>query len=478
MVPSDETHTLPEESSRTPPADGNGMTLALSIAWCADAPQRVGEIAFLASAPRILGRGDASPADPAPRLAFVRERGGDLEPSTALELPQLSRVQLRANSIADGTAHVENLGRLRLVHRGAEVSRATVREGDLLELGSQMLLVVVRRPFERAARRKLPFAFGDADAHGIVGESSAAWALRDAITFVGPRDGHVLIHGESGTGKELVARALHQESKRASGPLVSRNAATLPEALIDSELFGHARNFPNAGMPERQGLVGEADGGTLFLDEIAELPLAMQAHLLRVLDAGEYQRLGDSRPRRSSFRLVGATNRPLSAMKADVLARLIQRVEVPSLRARREDVPLLVRHILRRIADTDPAAGARWIDAAREPRVSIGFVRAAVERAYATNVRELEGVVWRALASSRGERLEPAPEDTSGSGASRETDAPDAAEETPSVARIQASLDENNGVLESTWRALGLSSRHALARLVKKHGLEIRRRSR
>ncbi len=165
-----------------------------------------------------------------------------------------------------------------------------------------------------------------------------------------PLSGHVLVHGASGTRKELVARAVHAISSRSTGPIVCRNAATFPEALIDAELFGNARNYPNAGMPERRGLVGEADGGTLFLDEFAELPPAMQAHLLRVLDAGEYQRLGEPRARTSSFRLVAATNRPLAAMKEDVLARLVHRIEIPGLDARMEDVPLIARHLFARMA--------------------------------------------------------------------------------------------------------------------------------
>src|SRR5262249_46286359 len=153
------------------------------------------------------------------------------------------------------------------------------------------------------------FPFGRADADGFVGESPAAWDLRDRLAFIGPQAGHVLLVGESGVGKELAARALHARSRRSRRPLVSRNAATLPEALIDAELFGHARDYPNAGMPERAGLVGEADGGTLFLDEIGELPEARQAHLLRLLDGGEYQRLGDPRVRRADVRFIAATNR-------------------------------------------------------------------------------------------------------------------------------------------------------------------------
>jgi DNA-binding NtrC family response regulator len=364
------------------------------------------------------------------------------------------------------------------------VKDAVVREGELLELGGQLLLLVVRRSLANARMRPPPFDFGRADAHGIVGESSVAWALRDAVAFVGTHEGHVLVHGASGTGKELVARAVHALSSRSAGPVVARNAATFPEALIDAELFGNAKNYPNAGMPERRGLIGEADGGTLFLDEFAELPQAMQAHLLRVLDAGEYQRLGEARARTSRFRLVAATNRALTAMKDDVLARLVHRVHVPGLDARREDVPLLARHLFARMAAGN-ASLSGWLDDGGYPRFSIALVRQLLQPAYATNVRELEAALWRALAASRGAQIEPDPADvnrTGGAGAVQKASAPTAAteqgESALSAERVQACLDENNGGIEATWRALGLPSRHALTRLVKKYGLEIRRKPR
>jgi DNA-binding NtrC family response regulator len=372
---------------------------------------------------------------------------------------------------------------LRLARRSSAATTLVAAPGDVLELGSQLVLLVVARARATPRARTPLFPFGAVDAHGIVGESPAAWALRDAIAFVGPRDGHVLVHGASGTGKELVARALHATSSRAGGPLVARNAATFPESLIDAELFGNVRNYPNTGSPERPGLIGEADRGTLFLDEFAELPTAMQAHLLRVLDSGEYQRLGDARVRRSSFRLVAATNRPLAALKHDLMARLTHRIDVPDLGSRREDVPLVARHLLRRIGEEDPDAGARWLDADGQPRFGVSFVRAIVEHDFTTNVRELEAMLWRALRASRGDRLEAAAEDVAASrvapaaGPDTATTREDPAGD-PTAVRIQACLDENNGALEATWRALGLPSRHALARLVKKHGLEVRRRPR
>src|SRR5581483_3361135 len=137
-----------------------------------------------------------------------------------------------------------------------------------------------------------------------------------------------------------VARAVHDSSTRADKPLVARNAATFPEGLVDAELFGHARNYPNAGMPERPGILGQAAGGTVFLDEISELPVALQTHLLRVLDRGEYQRLGDSASRVADVRFIAATNRP-EGLRPDLAARFKLRIPLPTLAQRAEDIPLI-----------------------------------------------------------------------------------------------------------------------------------------
>jgi two-component system nitrogen regulation response regulator GlnG/two-component system response regulator HydG len=392
-----------------------------------------------------------------------------------LQSPKISRVQLKIRSGEAGGIDVENVGRLKLSNNGVETNRVVARPGDLLEIGAQLMLYVTRRSIARGPRAGADFPFGEADAHGIVGESPGAWALRERVAFVAPRSGHVLVHGASGTGKELVARAIHACSPRAAKPFIGRNAATFPEGLVDAELFGNAKNYPNPGMPERAGLIGDVHESTLFLDEFGELPASLQAHLLRVLDAGEYQRLGESRTRRSDFRLIAATNRPLSSLKHDVLARLVLHVDVPDLNARREDIPLILRRQLRKIAEEDPQVRERWFQddthGKRQPKLACRLVRMLLEHEYATNVRELEALLWRSLAASEGERLDVPPTvDRPASPAG------DPGELTP--ARIQACLDEHNGMVEQARRALGLSSRHALARLIKKHGIEVRRRLR
>jgi two-component system nitrogen regulation response regulator GlnG/two-component system response regulator HydG len=156
----------------------------------------------------------------------------------------------------------------------------------------------------------------------MIGESPAAWDLREQLAAGAVQGAHVLLLGESGAGKELAARALHALSARSAGPFVARNAATIPDSLVDAELFGTAKNYPNSGSPERVGLVGEADGGHLMLDEIGELSDVHQAHLLRLLDrGGEYHRLGESHTRLSDLRLIAATNRYPASLKHDLLAR-------------------------------------------------------------------------------------------------------------------------------------------------------------
>ncbi len=433
--------------------------------------------------------GPASADDPELRILLSRHRPGSVLPSPPIASPTISRTQFLLRCTEANTLWLKNLGKCRLTQNGNDLAEGEVVPGDTLELGKQMVLLCVRRPaWLEGNKAGAEHAFGEADRHGIVGEAAAIWKLRESITFIGQRQGHVLIQGQSGTGKELVARALHASSARAQRPLVSRNAATIPEGLVDAELFGSARNYPNAGMPERPGLIGEADGGTLFLDEFAELPMNLQAHLLRVLDSGEYHRLGEAKPRRANFRLIAATNRPAAALKHDVLARFPFQIMTPGLNEHREDIPLLAAGIVRGIMRDDPAMAQRF--EGNGPLFSMAFVRALVLRVYTTQVRELAALLWRSMAAGKGRSLEwPAEEKVSDQGAcvanglasmpntsasmATELGHEDEPELTP--AAIQAALDEHNGSIEATWRALGLSSRFVLHRLIRKYGLVVKK---
>ena len=496
-VPLPDTQTEGGARAAPPPS-----VLALVVALCADEPERAGEVAIPPPGdpgPEVVWGRAASDGEER-RLVFQRHRPGRVSPRGELSSPKVSRAQLRVRALGDRAIAVARVGRAPLLHNGDERDAIEVRPGDVLEIGRQIVLLCVRRPaWLDGSQADDAFPFGAPDRHGIVGESAAAWELRRRIAFAGPRAGHALVLGPSGSGKELVARALHARSSRAGRALVARSAATIPEGLVDAELFGNIRNYPSTGVPERPGMIGEADGSTLFLDEIGEISTTVQAHLLRLMDHGEYHRLGEARARRADVRLVCATNRPESALKHDLAARFSLRIAVPGLDERPEDIPLVVSHLLRRMADEDPVLRGRFFverDGQRHPRVSPSLMRLLLRRSYPTNVRELQALLWEALADSPEGRIEaplrlagprsPARSEPPGAGprpgpntVSHPSAPPgDEAADGLSPAAVQACLDAHNGVLEEAWRALGLSSRHALARLIKRHGLEVRRRPR
>ncbi|PCC67859.1 Sigma-54 interaction domain-containing protein [Nannocystis exedens] len=489
--------------------DALGTRLGLVILWSADEPERVGEVALAPDdrpgATYLLGRAEASGDDPAPRLEWARQRPGLVTLTGPLRSPRLSRTQL-AVELGQGVLHLDNRGRSPLLLGGREVQRATLAPDDVVVLARVAVFMCVRRPAAIApADPPLPLhPFGDADADGIVGEDPLTWALRARVAFVAGRNAHVLVRGPSGTGKELVAQAVHRHSARGRRALVARNAATFPETLIDAELFGNARNFPNTGTPERPGLVGEADGGTLFLDEFAELPQPLQAHLLRVLDGGEYSRLGEAAARRADFRLIAATNRSEQALKDDVLARLPLRLELAGLGERRADIPLIARHILRRLARADPLLARRFFpdgDPARPPRVSWRLIEQLASHRFTTHVRELESLLWRAMTASTGDTVDVAdpadephvfadmshePRPAGGRSPDRSDSLADTAPPAPAPPGldpltippdvIQRCLDRHEGRQEPVWRELGLSSRHVLTRLVRRYNLQVRGR--
>jgi DNA-binding NtrC family response regulator len=217
--------------------------------------------------------------------------------------------------------------------------------------------------------------------------------------------------------------------------------------------------------------VGQADGSTLFLDEIGELPIDLQARLLRLLDSGEYQRLGEARTRVADFRLVAATNRAVSELKEDVAARLALRVHLPGLNERAEDVPLIARHLIRRIAARDAEVAARylrdWNGRTGEPRISAALVSGLVRHQYSTHVRELERLLWRSIQSSSAGTLELTNEVRSqlNEGPSRRSPTEITSDE------LRAALVRHDGIKDRVWRELGLSSRHALLRLMRRLGV-------
>ncbi len=458
----------PEKAARKSAGDGSAAALALVIVWSKDESHRLGEVLF----PReqaLFGRGPVAHGDAGEeRVGFTRQRPATNAPAADFDNPFVSRKQLRFTVDDADTLTVEAVGKRSLRVGNAELRVATVREGDVVEVDGLLSVFCMRRPHVLPAGGEAlaPQTFGHADPHGLVGEGPGAWALRAQLAFLGKRNAHVLVTGASGSGKELAAQAIHKLSSRAQRPIVARNAATFPAGLIDAELFGNLQNYPNPGMPERNGLVGHADGSTLFLDEIGELPPEMQAHLLRVLDGGEYQRLGESKRRVADFRLVAATNRPAEDLKEDLGARLALRVHLAGLDERREDITLLARHLLLRTAARDPQIGATFFDGwdgtRGEPRLSASLARALVIHSWSTNVRELEALLLRAASSSRGRELELTDDVRS----AIKTADKQSGEVTPE--EIRAALARHGGVKDKAWRDLRLASRHALHRLMKK----------
>jgi two-component system nitrogen regulation response regulator GlnG/two-component system response regulator HydG len=450
--------------------------LALVVAWSRQEPQRAGEIAII-DGEQILGRGGARPEDTVTRVRFQRQRPGGTTMTGPLDSLRISRAQLRVRPRA-GVLEVESIGRCRLLRNGDPLERGEARPGDTLQLEGELVFLVTRRlerlPALRSHALDGEHSFGAADPSGFVGETLAAWELRDTLAFVARADGHVLIRGQSGTGKELAAGAVHRLSARGSRPLVARNAATFPAGLVDAELFGNVRNYPNPGTAEREGIIGEADGTSLFLDEIGELPPELQAHLLRVLDRrGEYQRLGEARVRRSDLRVIAATNRRIEDLKHDFAARFTLRVEVPSLEARRDDIPLLIRHLLRRAAAGNEDVRRRFFDAPGpgraepEARIAAGLIDALVRHAFPGNTRELEQLLWQALAESRGETVEL----TEGVKRRLVTEEPGVALAEIGREQIEASLARAQGNVTRAARELGLKNRFVLYRLMKKLGV-------
>ena len=273
---------------------------------------------------------------------------------------------------------------------------------------ADQVLLLVRKAIEREGlRREVEQLHDELVAlrapSGIVGRSPK---LSQALTLADKVARHpstVLVTGESGTGKELVARHIHDASPRASRPFVAVNCAAIPEALLESELFGHAKGAFTGATAERQGLFEEAHEGTLFLDELGDLPVALQVKLLRALQEGEVRRVGDNASRTVDVRLVAATARDLEAdvadgkFRADLYYRVnVVRIHLPALRERSEDVPELVRHFVDRF---NRRLGLHVTG------VTAAAMRALMDYPWPGNVRELENVVERAMVLTDGAQL-------------------------------------------------------------------------
>lgn len=263
---------------------------------------------------------------------------------------------------------------------------------------------MVHRALEGRADRARALPVAGSPVAVMVGRSAAMTRVYKDIARVAPLEVSVLIQGETGTGKELVARAIHDAGPRAAGPYLAINCPSLPEGLLESELFGHVRGAFTGATGDRAGLFEAAHGGTLLLDEIGDMPLTVQAKLLRVLETREVRPVGSSVVRQPDVRVLAATHFDLEravkegSFREDLLYRLNAiTIRLPPLRERADDIPLLVTHFLRRFAGAEGAGPAAIAPAAL--RVLASYV-------WPGNVRELAHVLERAVALARGHRID------------------------------------------------------------------------
>lgn len=238
---------------------------------------------------------------------------------------------------------------------------------------------------------------------GLIGQSSAIQQVLHQVELVAPTNASVLINGESGTGKELVARAIHEKSDRHQRPLIRVNCAAIPRDLFESEFFGHVRGAFTGAIKDRNGRFELADGGTIFLDEVGEIPLELQSKLLRVLQEGQIERVGEERTRNVDVRVIAATNRNLKQdvenklFREDLYFRLnVFPVEVVPLRARISDVPLLAAHFITQICKSHNR---------EEPHLTQANVKQLQSYHWPGNIRELQNVIERAIIVSSNRRL-------------------------------------------------------------------------
>src|ERR1700744_2141258 len=302
----------------------------------------------------------------------------------------------------------------------------------------------------------------------MIAESAAMQPVLDIIGRIGASDANGLITGEHGTGTEVVANTLHALSPRASSPMVTVNAGGLSEGVFESELFGHVKGAFTDARSDRVGRFELADNGTLFLDEIANVPLKLQAKLLRVLETGELERVGSSSTRRVDVRVIAATNADVNSEAAagrfrpDLLFRLNTiEIHIPPLRDRREDIPLLAHHFLRNYAQ-------------RYRKTITGFDAVATqvlhEHPWPGNVRELDHAIERGILLAQGSQVKAADlglRAASGAAAKLEDMRLDDVEHH----LIQGTLSRYDGNVSQAAKALGLS-RSAMYRRLQKHGLE------
>lgn len=410
--------TLPRLPSNTTDSGGGDDEIIVVIAYCEEEPERIGESFAFArlGMPCVLGRGpgegDEQRVEPGPWRPGEPLRGAGLRG----ERSSRRLLEFEANAVG---VRVKLLAAGELYVNGERIDAGFAGFGSTIRVDKRLLLYVARRR-AYTCRYLLPAArgcrFGEPDRFEITGEGAELYRMLDQVAYAAQSGEHVLFRGDTGVGKELFARAAHKLSDRAGGPFVPQNAAAIPTELLEEELYGHAADFPNKGMPERKGIIGEAEGGYVFFDEIGEMSKTLQSHLLRLLDGGgQYRRLGDPRTRHTDLRVIGATNRSLEdGLKHDLHPRFKRHVELSPLSARMEDIPLIVRAYARKLLAQRSPLIARFTeerpDGTRDVRIGIDFIEALLRCDHPTNVRGLERAVLDSMMLSKGRTLRAFPD--------------------------------------------------------------------
>jgi DNA-binding NtrC family response regulator len=351
-------------------------------------------------------------------------------------------------------------------------------------LSTQKLLLAVERAIERRSLKKEVRELrssleGRYALESIVAVSHGMRKVLEMVNVVRSSDSGVLIQGESGTGKELVARAIHYHGPRAARPFIALNCAALPEALLESELFGHAKGAFTGASVDRKGLFEEADGGTLLLDEIGDMPPALQAKLLRVLQEGEVRRVGSTSVRKVDVRIIASTNRDLASLinggtfREDLFYRLaVIPIFIPPLRERKEDIEPLCRHFLA----VHSAKLAKEV-----PTLDPVSVETMLQYSWPGNVRELENVIARIMTFSSGSHITASEFDRLFSLGRAPTQPRDVASTGVDVApekerqereAIVRALQQGNGNQTKAAQILGMG-RNTLWRKMKKYGISL-----
>jgi two-component system response regulator HydG len=320
-----------------------------------------------------------------------------------LELLRISRAAAPQRPVIVMTAYSAVESAIESIRQGAFHYLTKPFKVDELVLFLDRALEDSRLRHEAAALRStLRERFGLGN---VVGNSDAIRALSDVVERVATANVPVLLTGETGTGKGLIARAIHAQGRRAKGPFVAVNCAALPENLLESELFGHVKGAFTGATQSRAGLFSDAHGGTLFLDEIAEIAPALQAKLLRVLESGSVRPLGANKEQGIDVRILAATHRDLhervanGTFREDLLYRIdVVSIEIPPLRHRPEDIPLLLEHFLTRALTRHPDSPVRSFSKAALTRL--------LDHRWPGNVRELEHVVERVVLLGRSAEVE------------------------------------------------------------------------